>query len=209
MKSESEKSLSHVQLFATPMNYTPPTGSSVLGILQVRILEWVAIPFSRGSSWPRDRTWVSCTAGILYHLSHQGSPLGSISYSFSPNLESVQPLSIQVFFLPLSFSPFFLEIQLHMHENTWYYQTDLWGFIFFSVFSLFFKPDTLCCSIFQLTDSSASSYLLLCPSTEFFISVFILLSSRTPIWLLFYRVHFPVFHSFLVYFSSTLEFIFL
>uniref|UniRef100_A0A4W2FIZ1 Large ribosomal subunit protein eL36 n=1 Tax=Bos indicus x Bos taurus TaxID=30522 RepID=A0A4W2FIZ1_BOBOX len=33
-----------------------------MGILQARILEWVAIPFSRGSSRPRDQTWVSCTA---------------------------------------------------------------------------------------------------------------------------------------------------
>ena len=38
-------------------------GSSVHGILQARILEWVAISFSRGSSWPRNRTWVSCIAG--------------------------------------------------------------------------------------------------------------------------------------------------
>ena len=37
-------------------------GSSVHGILQERILEWVATPFSRGSSWPRDWTWVSCIA---------------------------------------------------------------------------------------------------------------------------------------------------
>ena len=36
------------------------TGSSVHGILQTRILEWVVIPFSRGSSRPRDWTWVSC-----------------------------------------------------------------------------------------------------------------------------------------------------
>ena len=36
-----------------------PPGSSVHQILQARILEWVAIPFSRGSSQPRDRTWVS------------------------------------------------------------------------------------------------------------------------------------------------------
>ena len=53
---------------------TPP-GSSVNGILQARILEWVTIPFSRESSQPRDRTWVSCLGRwILYHLSHQGSP---------------------------------------------------------------------------------------------------------------------------------------
>ena len=51
------------------------SGFSVHGILQARILEWVAISFSRGSSRPRDQTWVSCTAGRLYLLSHQGSPL--------------------------------------------------------------------------------------------------------------------------------------
>ena len=45
-----------------PMDRTPP-GSSVHGIFQVRILEWVAIPISRGSSQPRDRTWVSHIAG--------------------------------------------------------------------------------------------------------------------------------------------------
>ena len=45
-----------------PMDCSPP-GSSVHGILQARILEWVAISFSRGSSQPRDRTWVSCIAG--------------------------------------------------------------------------------------------------------------------------------------------------
>ena len=44
------------------MDCSPP-GSPVHGILQARILEWVAIPFSRGSSPPRDRTQVSCTAG--------------------------------------------------------------------------------------------------------------------------------------------------
>ena len=38
-----------------PMNYSLP-GSSIRGIFQARILEWAAISFSRGSSWPRDRT---------------------------------------------------------------------------------------------------------------------------------------------------------
>ena len=40
-----------------PMDCSPP-GSSVHGLFQARILEWVAIPFSRGSSQSRDRTWV-------------------------------------------------------------------------------------------------------------------------------------------------------
>ena len=43
-----------------------PTGSSVRGILQARIQEWVAIPFSRGSSQPRDRTQVSSIAGGFF-----------------------------------------------------------------------------------------------------------------------------------------------
>ena len=40
-----------------------------------RILEWVVMPFSRGSSWPRNQTRVSCITGGLYQLSHQGSSL--------------------------------------------------------------------------------------------------------------------------------------
>ena len=44
------------------MDYGPP-GSSVHGIFQAKILEWVAIPFSRGCSRLGDQTWVSCIAG--------------------------------------------------------------------------------------------------------------------------------------------------
>ena len=43
-----------------------PSGSSVHGISQARILKWVAISFSRGSSQPRDRIQVSCIAGRLF-----------------------------------------------------------------------------------------------------------------------------------------------
>ena len=49
----------------TPWDCNTP-GSSVHGIIQARILEWVAIPFSRGSSWPRDRTHVSCITGQYF-----------------------------------------------------------------------------------------------------------------------------------------------
>ena len=47
------------------MDYSPP-GSSVHGILQARILEWVAMPFSRGSSQPRDQIQVSHIAGRFF-----------------------------------------------------------------------------------------------------------------------------------------------
>ena len=56
--------LSHVWL-CDAMDCSPP-GSSVRGILQVRILEWVAMPFSRGSSQLKDQSQVSCTEGEFF-----------------------------------------------------------------------------------------------------------------------------------------------
>ena len=53
--------------FCDPMDCIPP-GSSVRGILQTIILEWVSIPFSRGSSWPRNQTQVSCTPGRFFTI---------------------------------------------------------------------------------------------------------------------------------------------
>ena len=54
-----------------PMNYSPPN-SSVHGILQARILDWVAISYSRESSPPRDQTCISYISFIgRYALSHQ------------------------------------------------------------------------------------------------------------------------------------------
>ena len=61
-------------ILCNPMDCSPP-GSSVHGILQARILEWVARPSSRGPSPPRDQTWTPCTAGIFFlPLNHQESP---------------------------------------------------------------------------------------------------------------------------------------
>ena len=62
-----------------PMNYT------VHEILQARILEWVAFPFSRGPSQLRDRTCLPHCRRILYQLSHKGSPriLEWVAYPFS------------------------------------------------------------------------------------------------------------------------------
>ena len=57
------KLLSCVQLFATLWTVAFQAGSPVHGIFQARVLEWVAISFSRGSSRPRDRTWVSHIVG--------------------------------------------------------------------------------------------------------------------------------------------------
>ena len=60
-----------LHLRPTLCNGHSPPGSSVHGILQTRILEWVAVPSSGGSSWPRDRTHISCVSctgrRVLYH----------------------------------------------------------------------------------------------------------------------------------------------
>ena len=58
-----------------PMDCNPP-GSSVHGILQARILEWVAISFSRGSSQPRDRTRVSRIVGRRFILNYSVNNVG-------------------------------------------------------------------------------------------------------------------------------------
>ena len=61
------------------MDCSPP-GSNVHGILQAVILECIAIPFSRESSWPRDQTWVSCIAGRFFTVWATGKPLMDCRY---------------------------------------------------------------------------------------------------------------------------------
>ena len=57
-----------------PMGYSPP-GSSVHGNLQAGILEWAAMPSSRGSSPLRDRTHISYIAGRFFSAEPPGKPL--------------------------------------------------------------------------------------------------------------------------------------
>ena len=67
-ESESEREVAQLcPTLCDPMDCSL-SGSSVHGILQARILEWVAISFSRESSQPRDRTRVSCIAGRHFSL---------------------------------------------------------------------------------------------------------------------------------------------
>ena len=75
-ESESEVAQSYPTL-CDPMNYT------VHGILQARILEWVAFPFSTGSSQPRDQTQVSCIVDKFTWVYLFFSPLPLASLLFS------------------------------------------------------------------------------------------------------------------------------
>ena len=82
-----------------PMDCTPP-GSSVYGIVQARILEWVTISYYRGSSQPRDQTYISCGSRtgswglfffffFFYHLSH----MLSTKYNFLNALISLATIT--------------------------------------------------------------------------------------------------------------------
>ena len=64
-KSGKKRKVKVLVMPCDPMDCSPP-GSSVHGIFQARILEWVVIPFSRGSSWPRDGTRFSSIAGGFF-----------------------------------------------------------------------------------------------------------------------------------------------
>ena len=91
------------------------TGSSVHGILQARLLEWVGIPFSRGSSQPRDRTQVSPIAGGFFTKSHKWAEDSRIETNTSTvillNPNNVLPFS-QIFSV--------LKLRLkYIHQGTW------------------------------------------------------------------------------------------
>ena len=69
-------------------------GSSVHGISQAAMLEWVAIPFSRGLSQPRDRTLVTCVSCIgrlILYLYATGSPRYSSVYMLIPSSYFISP----------------------------------------------------------------------------------------------------------------------
>ena len=86
------KLLSSVRLFATPW--------TIHGILQTRILEGVAFPFSRGSSQPRDCTQVSCIAGISLPAEPQFSSVQFSSVA-QPCLTLCDPMNCRMPGLPV------------------------------------------------------------------------------------------------------------
>ena len=88
-----------------PMDRSLP-GPCVHGILQVRVLEWVSISFSRGSSWSRDWTWVYCVARGFFTIwanreAHRLLLPGK-STNASVCCEGLSPLSSHPVFYPTS-----------------------------------------------------------------------------------------------------------
>ena len=77
-----------------PHGLCSPPGSSVHVIFQARILEWVAISYSRGSAWPRDWSWVSCTAGIFFTIYLVKQTFSYLSKPYKCTLKKLQSLFI-------------------------------------------------------------------------------------------------------------------
>ena len=90
--------------FCNPIVCSPPS-SSIRGILQARILKWVAMPSSRGYSRPRDQTcnsYIYCIGRqVLYHSCHQGSPY-KFTY-FIDNWVRYRNLRCKWFFVLMNF----------------------------------------------------------------------------------------------------------
>ena len=76
VKTVCAMSLQSCLTLYSPVDYSPP-GSSVRGIVQARILQWVAVPSPRGSSQPRGRTCVSHASCVGRRVLHRQRPLGS------------------------------------------------------------------------------------------------------------------------------------
>ena len=77
-----------VRLFLDPMDCSPP-GSSVHGISQARILEWVAVSFSRESFRRRDQTCISYVGRQILYTEPPGKPYSSLFYTGSPHCLSI------------------------------------------------------------------------------------------------------------------------
>ena len=96
------KSLQSCLMLCDPMDQSPP-GSSVHGILQARLLEWVAMPLSRGSSQPGDRTQASYVSCIDRQVPY---PLAlSWEAQFQVYSKAISSFSIISYYMILNFVP--------------------------------------------------------------------------------------------------------
>ena len=102
------KSLQSCPALCNLMDCSPP-GTSAHGILQARILEWIAMPSSRGSSQPRDWTLVSCIQAVTLPPGKLKSVIHTYIYPFSFELPSIWVTTVWIEF-PMLYSRFSLVI---------------------------------------------------------------------------------------------------
>ena len=118
------QSLQPCPTLCDPVDCSSP-GSSVHGIFQARILEWVAISFSRGSFRPRDQTWVSCVAGRLFTIWGKCVTLFQITLVLTGDVSSGMPKLLRNMSMVLSNKKVRIrapELTWEPHYNKWWIQ---------------------------------------------------------------------------------------
>ena len=149
---EVSESCSVMSLFSTPW-----TIHTACGILQARILEWVAFPFFKGSSHPRDRTQDSFIAGgFFFQLRHKGSPriLEWVAYPFSSG--SFWPRSRTGFSDIVG--RFFTSWAIREAINSAYFAFKMHWFLFFYIFTSI-KSRCVFYNILQIIGSMLKYYI--------------------------------------------------
>ena len=125
-----------------------PSGPSVHGIFQARILEWVAISYCRRSSKPRDQTHISCVScigrQILYHQCRPETPEVWLHHFKSPNPSLSLFLLVSISFFFVSVTLFLLCKSVHLYHfllvSTYRLYYAIFPFLFLTYFTLY---DTL------------------------------------------------------------------
>ena len=80
-----------------------PPHASVRGVFQARVLEWVALSFSRGSSWPRDGTGISCISCLDRPTGTPGKPMEKILAFYNVYSNSFPQVAFFLVILPMLF----------------------------------------------------------------------------------------------------------
>ena len=123
VKSESENEVAQLcPTLCNPMDCSL-SGSSIHGIFQARIPEWVAISFSRGSSWPRDWIRVSLIAGRCFTLwaTREASPKNKVGRKKQRRLK-INILSKIKIGISINYDGFLIKLLNHIKIPQWQYQ---------------------------------------------------------------------------------------
>ena len=134
-KSEVKvKLLSHVQLFATPWTVAYQAPRSIACIFQARVLEWVAISFSRGSSWPRDWTQSPVLQKDSLLSEPSGKPLQYVKFNPKQKRSNILCLGewselLNFIKIQLSFyrrkTSYFIELRVVVNSGIWFWVVDI------------------------------------------------------------------------------------
>ena len=137
-------------ILCDPMDLRGLPGSSFHGISQAKILEWVTIPFSGGSSQPRDQTQISCIAGSFFttwttgdthSLKAREVPFYSWKYTIPTKILGACPFSDSCETIVLIYTNIVLNLYIVIASVLWYLHLICCSFLWLMVIFLWIKTD--------------------------------------------------------------------